>query len=251
MNQLPTNRLITIAVSHYCEKARWALDWLKIPYVEESHVPIFHRFTTRRYGGKSVPVLITPTGVFKDSTDILHHIDATSQADRHLYPTDPKLRQKVEELEELFDSELGVPIRQWGYYYRIDDREALQQMWRKNNPQLEQVGLTVAFPLMRQMVRRAYNVSASSAASSLLEIRQIFDLVSQLLAGERSYLVGDNFSAADLTFAALAAPILRPKQHPIQLSQTGKTNQEMAEVILELRQTKAGKYALRLYREQR
>lgn len=243
------NRLITIAVSHYCEKARWALDWQKIPYIEESHVPIFHRLATRRYGGKSVPVLVTESGVFTDSTDILRHIDAIATTKQHLYPTDPKLRQEVEQLEELFDSKLGVYIRQWGYYYRIDDRQALQEMWRKNNSQLEQVGLTIAFPLMRQMVRRAYDVSASSAASSLAEVRQIFDLVSHRLASDRAYLVGDNFTAADLTFAALAAPALRPKQHPIQLAQVGKINEEMAAVMQELRQTKAGKFALRLYRQ--
>ncbi|MFM9267952.1 glutathione S-transferase N-terminal domain-containing protein [Tychonema sp. BBK16] len=28
-------RLITIPISHYCEKVRWALDLLKIPYIEE------------------------------------------------------------------------------------------------------------------------------------------------------------------------------------------------------------------------
>lgn len=244
------NRLITIAISHYCEKARWALDWLKIPYIEESHVPIFHRLITRKYGCKSVPVLVTESGIFTDSTDILRHIDALATTEQHLYPTDPKLRQEVEQLEELFDSKLGVYVRQWGYYYRIDDRQALKEMWRKNNPQLEQVGLTLAFPLMRRIVRRAYDVSASSAASSLAEVRQIFDLVSQRLASDRSYLVGDNFTAADLTFAALAAPALRPKQHPIQLTQVG-TNEEVAAVIQELRRTKAGKFALRLYKEQR
>lgn len=242
------NRLITIAVSHYCEKARWALDWLEIPYIEESHVPLFHRLATRRYGGKSVPILVTESGVFTDSTDILRYLDAITTTEKHLYPANPKLRQEVEQLEELFDSKLGVYIRQWGYYYRIDDRAALLEMWRKNNPRLEQVGLTVAFPLMRQMVRRAYAVSASSAASSLTEVRQIFDLVSQRLTSDRSYLVGDNFTAADLTFAALAAPALRPKQHPIQLAQVG-INKEVAAVIQELRQTKAGKFALRLYKQ--
>jgi glutathione S-transferase len=32
-------RLITIAVSHYCEKTRWALTRLQIPFVEERHMP--------------------------------------------------------------------------------------------------------------------------------------------------------------------------------------------------------------------
>jgi glutathione S-transferase len=66
-----TPRLITIALSHYCEKARWALDWLKIPYIEESHIPLIHRFYTRPHGGRSVPVLITQTGAFVDSKDII------------------------------------------------------------------------------------------------------------------------------------------------------------------------------------
>lgn len=252
MNQLVNNRLITISVSHYCEKARWALEWLKIPYVEESHVPIFHRLTTRRYGGKSVPILITATGVFKDSTDILHHIDATS-TDRHLYPTDPVLRQEVEQLEELFDSKLGVHIRLWGYHYRgLDNREAMREMWCEGAPRLEKVGFEFAFPLMRRLVQRVYNVSAANAASSLQEIKQIFELVGERLANDKhGYLVGDRFSAADLTFAALAAPILRPKNHYTTQFLRKEIVPQMAEVVLELRQTKAGKYALRLYRKQR
>lgn len=253
MNQLATNRLITIAVSHYCEKARWALEWLKIPYVEECHVPIFHRLTTRRYGGKSVPILITPTGVFKDSTDILHHLDATSQAPQHLYPTDPNQRQEVEQLEELFDSKLGGHIRLWGYQYRgLDNREAMREMWCEDAPRFEKVGFEFAFPLMSRIVQRVYKVSAANAASSLQEIKQIFALVAERLTDDkRGYLVGDSFSAADLTFAALAAPILRPKNHRATKFLRREIAPQMAEVVLELRQTKAGKYALRLYREHR
>lgn len=253
MNQLATNRLITIAVSHYCEKARWALDWLKIPYVEESHVPIFHRFTTRRLGGKSVPILITPTGVFKDSTDILHHLNATSQAPQPLYPNDPQLRQAVEQLEELFDSKLGTHIRLWGYQYReLDNREAMREMWCEAAPKVEQFGFEFAFPLMSRIVRRAYNVSAANASSSLQEIKQIFALVGEHLTDNKSgYLVGDSFSAADLTFAALAAPILRPKNHYNTKFLHKQLAPQAAAVVLELRQTKAGKYALRLYREHR
>ncbi len=253
MNQLATNRLITIAVSHYCEKARWALEWLKIPYVEESHVPIFHRFTTRRYTGKSVPILITPTGIFKDSTDILHHLDATSQAPQHLYPPNPELRQEVEELEELFDSKLGVHIRRWGYHYRrLDNREAMREMWCEDAPKLEKVGFDFAFPLMSLIVRRAYKVSADNAAISLQEIKQVFEVVENRLNDDkRGFLVGNSFSAADLTFAALAAPILRPKNHYTTKFLRKQLAPQAAEVVLELRQTKAGKYALRLYREHR
>ena len=64
-------RLITIPISHYCEKVRWALDLLKIPYIEERHVPAFHLLATRKYGGSSVPILVAKSGNFTDSTDIL------------------------------------------------------------------------------------------------------------------------------------------------------------------------------------
>ena len=39
---MQANVLITIPISHYCEKARWALDRARQPYVEVRHLPLFH-----------------------------------------------------------------------------------------------------------------------------------------------------------------------------------------------------------------
>ena len=54
------HRLITIAISHYCEKARWALDRAGITYVESAHVPLAHLVFTKAAGGSSTPILVTP-----------------------------------------------------------------------------------------------------------------------------------------------------------------------------------------------
>ena len=43
-------RLVTIPISHYCEKARWALDRAGIPYREERHVQGIHRIVARLVG---------------------------------------------------------------------------------------------------------------------------------------------------------------------------------------------------------
>ena len=54
-------RLITLPISHYCEKVRWVLDRQGIPYVEEAHAPLLHAFFTMPLtGGKSrtVPILV-------------------------------------------------------------------------------------------------------------------------------------------------------------------------------------------------
>ena len=51
--------LITIPVSHFCEKARWALDRFNIPYDEQPHCPGFHVPAVKAAGGKgsSTPLL--------------------------------------------------------------------------------------------------------------------------------------------------------------------------------------------------
>jgi glutathione S-transferase len=140
-------RLITIPVSHYCEKTRWALTKLQIPFVEERHMPPFHRFVTRkipmgsnsivvaetenhtsalnrfifqRVGGQSVPVLVTQTGVLTNSEDISRYVDALASDKTKLYPTDPVQLQKIEELVKLFDSVLAPAVRQWFYFYAFD-----------------------------------------------------------------------------------------------------------------------------------
>jgi len=59
---MPT--LVTIPFSHYCEKARWALDYTGYDYVEEGHVPVLHRIAVKLATSPctSVPVLVTRGG---------------------------------------------------------------------------------------------------------------------------------------------------------------------------------------------
>lgn len=50
--------LLTLTVSHFCEKARWALQRCGIEYTEEAHVPVAHRIACKAAGGRgSVPCL--------------------------------------------------------------------------------------------------------------------------------------------------------------------------------------------------
>ena len=146
---MTTLRLITIAISHYCEKARWALERAGLPYAEEPHAPLLHLWPVwRAGGGDSVPVLVADGGpperargpllrlmqaiagstpgarssgtklaeadhterrVFADSTDILRFVD--DRAGLGLYPADSARRAEVEALEELFDETLGPHVR--------------------------------------------------------------------------------------------------------------------------------------------
>ena len=256
MNFKPTShssiaRLITIGASHYCEKARWGLDWLQIPYVEESHAPPFHRLITTRYGGGSVPVLITSTHALTDSTDILHYADAIAPNHHRLYPQDPQLRCHVSDLETWFDVQLGVAARCWGYAQVINHRQRVRQLWGQQVSGLEKLAFDLTYPYMRQKVRDVYAATPKGATRALQKIRRIFDEVGDWLDQGRDYLVGDRFTAADLTFASLSAPILFPPEYGFQLPPLDQLPNELATIIQSLRQTSAGAYALRLYREHR
>src|SRR5207237_1280936 len=80
-------RLITIPISHYCEKARWALEHAGLGYREERHVQGFHRLAARRAGGgRTVPVLVAPDHVIPESEQIVAWADDRLPPERRLLP---------------------------------------------------------------------------------------------------------------------------------------------------------------------
>ena len=65
-------RLVTIPISHYCEKARWALDRAGLDYREERHVQGIHRFVSRRSDRRLFAIIgFTITGGKVVEMDIL------------------------------------------------------------------------------------------------------------------------------------------------------------------------------------
>ncbi|MBF2064089.1 MAG: glutathione S-transferase [Calothrix sp. C42_A2020_038] len=244
-------RLITIPISHYCEKVRWALDLLKISYIEECHSPPFHLLVTPRLGGRTTPILVTKDGIFLDSTDCLKYLDSIASEDSKLYPQQLELRQKAEELGKLFDEQLGVLTRVWGYSHVINDPELVKQAWCRNVPWIERMLFPVIFPKTREIICKQFNITSELAVETREKIQQIFEQVSNILADGRTYLVGDKLSAVDITFAALAAPTIAPPEHPATRGSLDNFPVNMAKQINQFRETPAGQFVLRLYRERK
>jgi len=80
--------LITIPFSHFCEKARWALDATGVGYREEGHPPGLHRRAVKRVRGRgSVPVLVLEGGrVLDDSPLIVRFADEAAPASWKILP---------------------------------------------------------------------------------------------------------------------------------------------------------------------
>jgi glutathione S-transferase len=100
-------------------------------------------------------------------------------------------------------------------------------------------------------LRKALNVNDASVSRSLHTVRSEMAAISAQLADGRSYLVGDRFSAADLAFACMAAPCVFPAEYSAWLPPLERLPSEARALIEELRQTRAGQHALRMFREER
>jgi glutathione S-transferase len=246
---MPT-RLITIPFSHYCEKARWALERAGIDIVEDGHLPIFSYLPLLgRSNGRTVPVLTTSSGeVIPDSTDILHWCDRTGNA-APLFPAD---QPDVAVLEEEFDKQLGPATRRLGYFHLLPSKAAMIDVMSKHVPGWERRVGPLLRPMSVALMRRGLKINEAGAARSTAIIDRIFAAVADRLSDGRRYLCGERFSAADLTFAALTTPILAPDSfasHYLPRS----TNMPAGYLALRdhYRNTPAGRFALRLYADDR
>ncbi len=245
-----TARLIAIPFSHYCEKARWALDRRGIAFVEEGHLPVFHTRATRPVGGRSTPVLVVDGGpTLRDSTDILHFADDVGTRGERLFPVGDA---DVSALEDRFDEVLGPHVRRLGYFFLLDHRPAIEALIASANAPLRERRLAgSAIPLVKFLLRRGLKISPAGAARSRSRIEEVFAEVEQRLGDGRRFLAGDRFTAADLTFAALAAPLLMPPHYERRLIPLAATGWAFVAEVDTWRRTRAGQFALRLFEQER
>jgi len=242
-------RLITIPFSHYCEKARWALERCGIAYEEDGHLPIFHYLANRFAGAKrTVPVVIAGHTRITDSTEIIAWADG--QRPGTLLPEDPAARAEALALEDELDNQLGPATRRWAYFYLLP-RKDLDRVLTRGVPRWQTLALKATRPIAVRMMKRSLKIDPAGAERSRRKIEETFGLVSELLADGRRYLVGDRFSVADLTFAALAAPVLLPREHPFGPPPLEEFPPAAREQIEAWRATAAGKFALRIYADHR
>ena len=245
-------KLLTIPISHYCEKVRWALIRHEIPYLEEAHLQGFHYLRTYWLSGKpSVPVLQDGKKVISDSTAILKYLECYAPKDARLYPEDMALRQQVEGWEDLFDEQLGVESRRWVYFHYLEHPHAMLKIASQTVPAAERALGPVCFPLLKAFVRTRLSIHAATVEEGLNRSRQIVRKIDSLLADGRKFLVGERFSAADLSLACMMAPFVLPRQYGITLPTLEEVPVSMQTTVKEFQNTATGSFALHLFETER
>jgi glutathione S-transferase len=243
--------LVTIRFSHFCDKARWALDHCGVAYRERAYLPGLHLFDTRRHGGRSTPLLVTESGVLKQSTEIVAYADRAAPAERRLYPDDPGVRAEVDAFIAEVDRSLGPAVRRVVYHHLLPHPAHLVHAVAGGMSLAERLLFRVAIPRLDPVMRRMMNIDEAGAERSLVAIRRVLADVSARLDDGRRYLFGERLGAADIAFAALAAPAVMPPGHPSYASDISDLPEPLRGFAEEARATAAGRFATRLYAEER
>jgi glutathione S-transferase len=209
-----------LKVSHYNEKARWALDYKGIPHLRRAEAPGRHnRIAERLWGGRTFPVLVLDGEAIGDSTRIIEALERR-QPTPPLYPSEPDERRRALELEDFFDEELGPHTRLLFVHHALPDARLMLGAFVPDLKGFRRLTARAMFARARPRVRAMLDIDDRSVARAWEKIGA---------AGERfraelqpsGYLVGNGFSVADLTLAALVAPVVAPEQFPYPQPQRG------------------------------
>ena len=243
--------LVTIGPSHYCEKARWALDRVGARYTEERHAPLFHRLATVPRGGTQTPMLVTPHGILRDSTAILRHLDNRLDEPVRLYPHESTLCAEVEAIEDDLDETLGPAVRRWFYTFVTREPDVLADCFVDGIGRAEAWGMRAGRVPIARLLRRVFRADDAARVKTYDVVNRVFDGLEARLADGRPYLTGDRFTAADLTAAALVGGVLRAPEHPVKSPAAERFGNDYVVAAKSLRERPAGQFALRMYREHR
>ena len=181
-------RLVTIPISQYCEKARWALERAGLEYREERHVQGLHRLVSRRAGGSgTVPVLVAAEGVFSESEDIVCYADSNLDEHERLMPADRAIREEVLALSRRLDARLGPDGRRLIYAHMLPRKEQLMRFNNQGVPPWEARALSTLWPLARRWARRELAIRPTTLSDDGPRVRAEFDMVAELLSDGRPF----------------------------------------------------------------
>lgn len=239
-------RLVTIPLSHYCERARWALDLAAIDYDEEQHLQFFAVRVVRALGGRrTVPALATDEGVLLDSGDILRW--ASARARTPLYPEGAR-RSDVEALDHELAGAYGVETRRLAYDYFFRCIRTCLPYNMGAAPRMEAAALRLGRPFVQPSIECYIGLDPARLETARSEVMRTLDRIDARLADGRPYLTGDHFTAADLTFATLTSVLVLPAEYPVPLPPIEALDEPARALVASIRERSAGGYALRLYR---
>jgi len=208
--------LYEFPVSHYCEKARWALDFKGVPYRRRTLLPGLHvKRLKSRLPDSTVPVLETQGELIQGSDQIIDYLDQQFP-DKPLTPDDPTHKQQALEWEEFAAKKIADPLRCFYYHYLLDHPSILLPQFCANGPWYGPALMKLGYRQLARRMRVAYQINPRTAQVAMHVVDKAIKTLESHLA-DRAFMVGDQFSRADLSVCALMSPLVVPERGYLKL----------------------------------
>jgi glutathione S-transferase len=192
--------------SHFNEKARWTLDYKNLPHVRICYIPGPHAPQIRRLSGQTeTPVLRFEGRVVNGSARIIELLEQRFPSPP-LYPSDPADRDEALAIQARLDGGLGVEVRRAVFETALASPAFGVATFASEKPLWKQKLYQAAFPAVRAVMTRVMNITPETGRRAREIVTAELDFLAEKSAAT-GYLVGDGFSVADLTAAALLGPV--------------------------------------------
>ncbi|HEY6381159.1 MAG TPA: glutathione S-transferase family protein [Pseudolabrys sp.] len=215
---MDTPLLWQIPLSHYSEKVRWALDYKCIAHRRRVLGPDYLIRVWRATGQGKLPVLWLDGRAIADSTLIINALEE-HYPEPPLYPRDTATRQRALALEDDLDETLGPALRAATVtpLFRNDPDIALRVLTTGMGGKAYRT-LQPVRRIFPSFYRLRHRISESNLEKDRAIVAAALDRIEHERQG-RAYLVGEAFTIADLTAAALLGVLLQPPeiQYPLQV----------------------------------
>lgn len=211
---IPT--LYLFAISHYCEKARWALEYLGVEHRLEFVAPGRHMRVARALGLRrgSVPFLVTGDEVVQGSAAIVSWAEQRAPAGAPALSSDGSGAACLA-IERRLDDVAGVHARRLFYSEAVVDHPGLvRPLLTAGVPVAQKLGFRLSWRLVRSLMIRGMDLGPAQRDESRDIVEGELAWIEEMLDDGREYLVDGRFSRADIAGASLLAPVALPEQHP-------------------------------------
>ncbi|MBL6692221.1 MAG: glutathione S-transferase family protein [Pseudomonadales bacterium] len=162
-------------------------------------------------GQSATPVLEWDREIISGSTAILEFIEQ-HQPEPALFPANDSERQAALTWCQRLDTELGPAVRSLVFASMINHTSYLVSVFGKQKSAIKLFFYRLMFPLLKPVIAKANGVNPENLKRAEQTVAAYLDDIAEATA-ETGYLVGNMFTAADLTAASLLATLINP-DHP-------------------------------------
>lgn len=223
-----TIKLYQFPISHYCEKVRWALDYKRLPFQKINLVPGPHVRKMLSLSEKSqVPVIDDEGTIVQGSAAIIDYLDK-KYPERPLTPNDPALAEQALAWEKRLDDVAGVAVRTFLYHHLLPKPSVVVPLLTAKQNVMVKAAVYTVYKKIASTMRSWLNINEKTAQQAMIDMDAVLNDLRQVYVNTR-YLVGDEFSRADLAACALFAPMFQPSGYGLKWPDMSTAPVEMTE----------------------